>query len=281
MVEHKGLLYLFGGQVRNGECSDELFSLNLQQKTWRKIQAKNQNPGARCDHTMVSSENGIFICGGSNFMGEDNEPFAISSLLYLNLASQQMENNLHHLQKQMSHLYLKSLFSDVIFQVQDQKIFAHKMILSIRSQYFSNLFSSNMLESHQQEIKILDCNADTFKAFLKYIYCIEVDFTPELALDLFILCDKWLFNELKADCENFLGETLTRENIVQRAELAEKLEAPKLRNDIIEFIIANSVEMEKNQDLLKLPPIFLVKAISELEERRKSVDKNSRNKSSK
>jgi len=131
--------------------------------------------------------------------------------------------------------------------------------------YFSKMFSSNMLESNQKEIEIPDCKLDTFKAFLRYLYCSEVELTEELALDLLFLSDKWLCKELETECEDFLINTLMFENIISRAELAEKFGIKRLSDSVVEFIIENKIEMEKSRDLEKIHPSLLVKAIVKLQ----------------
>jgi len=168
---------------------------------------------------------------------------------------------------QMSQLYLSSMYSDVVFVIQEKKIFAHKLVLGTRCQYFSNMFSSGMLESNQKEIEIPDCKAATFEALLKYIYCDELDFTEDLALDLLVLSNKWLFKELEEDCEEFLADTMTLENAIDRAELANKFEAGILTNAVIEFIIQNLDELEKKGDLHEMPPAVNVKVMVELKKR--------------
>jgi len=206
------------------------------------------------------------------------------------------EKKMQNQSNQISQLYMNSHYSDVIFVVEDKKIFAHKMLLGIRCQFFSNMFSSilsefhlflflgQMSESNQKEIEIKDCKARTFEgilksffpnkilffelALLKYIYCNEVDLTDELALDLLVLCKKWLFKELEGECEDFLAETLKIENIVERAQLADQLEAGKLVNHIIEFIIPNMSELETRGILYQISSAIIVKALVELKNKK-------------
>ena len=100
---------------------------------------------------MISYEDGIFVIGGENQNGR------VFDLFYLNLGKSLLpfEKNktwivsLHKEKKFRAHLnqtkqlYKSSLYSDVIFKVQDQKIFAHKVFLGTRCKFFSDMFSSN------------------------------------------------------------------------------------------------------------------------------------------
>jgi len=137
------------------------------------------------------------------------------------------------------------------------------MLLGTHCQYFSKMFSSGMLEANQKEVEIQDCKAETFEALLKYIYCGEAEFTDEIATDLFILCNKWFFKELEEECEGYLAETLTLENILERTKLVEKFEAQELTNSLLSFIIENIIELEKRGDFYEMPPAINVKIILE------------------
>ena len=141
------------------------------------------------------------------------------------------------------------------------------------------------MEANQKEIEITDCKAASFKgiftrensfdkdlALLKYIYCDEVDFTEGLALDLFVLCNKWLFKELEEECEDYLAESLTVGNVLERAQLANKLEAVKLMGSVIQFIIEKMPELEKRGDLYKMPSVINVKVMFELKNRAEKAE---------
>jgi len=261
LTQHRGLLYIFGGKKGPRRFSGRLFSVDLKKNEVKENRVKNKYPSWRNHHTMIPCEHGIFLYGGE---GKDLDK-NLSDIFYLNLVSTQKEKRLCELQEQVSHLYLNRLYSDVVFLIEGEKIFAHKTILTIHSMYFSKMFSSNMLESNQKEIEIPDCKLDTFKAFLRYLYCSEVELTEELALDLLFLSDKWLCKELETECEDFLINTLMFENIISRAELAEKFGIKRLSDSVVEFIIENKIEMEKSRDLEKIHPSLLVKAIVKLQ----------------
>lgn len=53
--------------------------------------------------------------------------------------------------------------SDIMFNVENQIIYAHKEILIRKSTYFDNLFNSGMTESRQLIIEFRDCEYSPFK----------------------------------------------------------------------------------------------------------------------
>ena len=47
-------------------------------------------------------------------------------------------------------------FHDVVFEMHGKQIYAHKVILAARSQYFAAMFSSEMVEAKQNILSITD-----------------------------------------------------------------------------------------------------------------------------
>ena len=70
--------------------------------------------------------------------------------------------------------------SDVQFVFQDEVIPAHAPILCARSEVFQKLLSAGMQESVSKEIVVEDCDAATFKAFLKFLYTDRLPMIEEL-----------------------------------------------------------------------------------------------------
>lgn len=66
-------------------------------------------------------------------------------------------------------------FADIQFKVQDQTIYAHKNILSIRSIYFNRLFKSGMRESSDGIIHITDISYAGLIALLTFLYTNQLE----------------------------------------------------------------------------------------------------------
>lgn len=69
----------------------------------------------------------------------------------------------------MAQLCMSSDYSDVIFNVENQKLPAHRVILAARSEYFRALLYGGLAETTQTEIQ-LQIPLAAFKALLRYIY---------------------------------------------------------------------------------------------------------------
>eukprot|EP00929_Paragymnodinium_shiwhaense_P105670 TRINITY_DN70725_c0_g1_i1.p1 TRINITY_DN70725_c0_g1~~TRINITY_DN70725_c0_g1_i1.p1 ORF type:complete len:515 (-),score=91.27 TRINITY_DN70725_c0_g1_i1:89-1633(-) len=65
--------------------------------------------------------------------------------------------------------------SDMVFIVDGIRIQAHSQVLRVRSAVVSGLLSSGLRESTAREIVIDDCDAASFRAFLKFLYTDDLD----------------------------------------------------------------------------------------------------------
>ncbi|CAB3385502.1 Hypothetical predicted protein [Cloeon dipterum] len=117
--------------------------------------------------------------------------------------------------------------ADFAFIVEGKKIHVHKMLLAISSDVFKGMFLGDFEDSTAKE-KIIDhFSYNSFYAFLKYLYTDEVDFTSELALDVYAVAHLYqaiLFQAegLREFCFNYCMEHLVE--VVNSIDLDENKE---------------------------------------------------------
>ncbi len=85
-------------------------------------------------------------------------------------------------------------------------------------------------------------------AFLEYLYSDDVELDVNLAKDLLTQADKYSIPALKELCENFLLGHIEPNNYVLLANLAELLEANKLRDAVRDFIAKNIKALKARKD---------------------------------
>jgi speckle-type POZ protein len=107
-------------------------------------------------------------------------------------------------------------FSDVNFNIGGREFPAHKVILSARSQYFAAMFQHPMKENSTNQVKIDDIEPEVFDQLLHFIYTgrVPLDKLETMAAGLFIAADKYLMDELKMKCENYLLHQMSPDNCV-------------------------------------------------------------------
>lgn len=136
------------------------------------------------------------------------------------------------------HFYNNEEFSDVIFLVEGQRVFGHKMILSIVSDCFRAMFTTGFRESETgAEIEIPGCSYNAFLDMMSYIYTGQ---TPRLQsgqdgemevqriVDLLEIADQFMLDNLKQICERILQPTVNSETVEYIVEEAQKTNAAQL-----------------------------------------------------
>lgn len=253
----RGRLYLFGGSGTSAKCFQDLQILDRQQMAWLDVsqrdgkrtipsyrdasldRASNPNeedsvpsvlihgrgPGQRAGHTATAVHRSIFIFGGSvgsdylnDFFVLDTDPdpeAAVSELTGLQL-----------LERRLRHFCNDEELADVIFIVQGQKVYAHKMILSIVSECFRAMFTTGFRESNAVEIDIPDCSHRAFIAVMEYIYSGALP-QADLLVEVLELADRFFLDHLKQVCESRLcPDTESAEFLLS---VAQKTNANQLR----------------------------------------------------
>lgn len=234
----RGRLFLFGGSGTSAKCFQDLQIYDRQEMAWLDVsqydgkrgiscyndaatweRTPNPNdedavpsvlihgsgPRRRAGHTATAVHSNIFIFGGScgsdylnDFFVLDTDP-APQAVVSEPTSVQQLERRLRH-------FFNDEEFADVVFLVQGQRVYGHKMILSIVSDCFRAMFTTGFRESDASEIEIPDCTYRGFLCVMEYMYTgvIPSNANTELLVELLELADRFFLDHLKQTCESRL-----------------------------------------------------------------------------
>lgn len=139
----------------------------------------------------------------------------------------------------------KNLFNQDIDSGQDAKIICrgktfkvHRNILSNRSDVFSVMLQSAMLEGQTGVITIKDMGPKLCEQFLLFLYTGKLpQLTVRSAVQLYECGDKYNVVSLKKNCVSFLADRLTKENVCTMLALADRHSDQEFREIIIQFLI--------------------------------------------
>lgn len=159
---------------------------------------------------------------------------------------------------------MKNEHADVTFIVENTRIPAHKVILSVRSSYFYTLFSGGFAEAKQNEIE-LTVPLDAFKAILKYIYtgCLSLaalEIHP--IIEIYDLAEQYGFETLNKIISEYLTVNLRLDNSVSILNAAHLYSLNDLQAACLNFMDFNSTEIINHdtfKDLLQFPLCTLLK----------------------
>ena len=226
-------------------------------------------PARRAGHTATAVGRKIYIFGGSygskylnDFYILDTDPPPQSVVTE--------PNSLQLIERRLRHFFNDEEFADVTFIVQGQKVYGHKMILSIVSECFRAMFTTGFRESDEHEIEIPDCTYTAFVAVMEYIYTgtlpssffdivlnnnsmtnhmhtgdmHQLQFRDRVSaqlirvVEVLELADRFFLDHLKQICESHLQNAVTMETVEYLLPVAQKTNSSQLQS-ICEHLIRN------------------------------------------
>ena len=138
----------------------------------------------------------------------------------------------------LTKLLNDSSLADVTFQLKNEAIKAHSIIVSAGSPVLSVMFTQDFVESRTRVVEIKDTKPQVFKQLLHYIYTGKA---PEIeregmAHDLLVAADKYGVESLKEECANGLIKNLKVENASRTLITAHLHSSSKLHESTLSFM---------------------------------------------
>lgn len=213
------------------------------------VLVQGQAPGRRAGHTATAVNRKIYVFGGScgseylnDFFTLDTDPPPL-----VNVSE---PTSLQLFEQTLCSFYNNDEFSDVTFVVEGQKIFGHKIVLSVVSDFFRAMFTTGFKESETgAEIEIPNCSFRAFVAMMEYIYTgktLNIDLSSDRGaaisqiVDLLELADQFFLGHLKQSCEKMLQPAVNDETVEHLLKAARKGNAAQLLS-VCEHYLRNRV----------------------------------------
>lgn len=118
---------------------------------------------------------------------------------------------------QFEELFKNKAQSDVYLNFGGRIFPAHKIILSARSKMFAAMFEHETAEKLSNQVDIQDIDSDVFQEVLHYLYTgrMSRETLDKMAVGVLAVADKYLLDELKAECENHLTKRISADNCAE------------------------------------------------------------------
>ena len=152
-----------------------------------------------------------------------------------------------NLARDFESLLLNPMNADVIFLVENSRVFAHKIILAIRSPVFATIFQNDMKKRKTNEMKIVDMSSAVLCELLRFIYTGSYQ-CEKLSEGLLYAANRYDLKDLKQICEDEMCKKLTVCNVVRLLIMSGLHQAKKLKRAAIFFIIQNKACVIKEPD---------------------------------
>lgn len=144
----------------------------------------------------------------------------------------------------LSVFSMSSTLSDLTIQIDDEKIFTHKLILAAASPVW--LSGLTMKEAEENTIIIKDVEVDVMKAILKFLYTGKPDVFDEfeMAMKVLVVADAYAMDNLKFLIEQKLIKWVTFDTVLKIIDHADNHRAKNLVRTCIKFIIDQRISGE-------------------------------------
>lgn len=191
------------------------------------LKSVDQSLTILCEYTNCYEPNGIAIPAESNLL-------QVTSNNSLLMASSDFETLLND----PRHSDVK-----IICGNGGDEFYAHKAILTARSQVFAATFEHDMRERAENVLIIEDLRREVMAELLRYIYCGRVNDIHKFASELLSAADRYALQDLKNRCEEELIKGINVANATMLLVFADLHSTKKLKTEVTAYVISHSKEI--------------------------------------
>ena len=163
-------MLVFGGQYYDAaadlhfECENDLCVFNWRHSSWSAIAADQTTPLRRACHAAGVVNKRVYLIGGRYWDVAEDDYIFLNDIqtLEMHAAStlaadwREFVNNEH--------------LSDITIEVGGSAVYAHRVVLAARCEYFRAMFSSGMRETTSSTITLDEIEYEVFLAVLTHLY---------------------------------------------------------------------------------------------------------------
>ncbi|XP_043912925.1 kelch-like protein 4 [Protopterus annectens] len=162
-----------------------------------------------------------------------------------------MENYLQHKQ-----------LCDVLLIAGDHKIPAHRLVLSAVSDYFAAMFTNDVREAKQEEIKMEGVDPAALKSLVHYAYTGVLELKEDTIESLLAAACLLQLSQVIEVCCNFLMKQLHPSNCLGIRSFADAQGCLQLLKVAHSYTMEHFLEVIRNQEFLLLPDSEILKLLA-------------------
>uniref|UniRef100_A0A8C2U6D2 Kelch like family member 5 n=1 Tax=Coturnix japonica TaxID=93934 RepID=A0A8C2U6D2_COTJA len=162
-----------------------------------------------------------------------------------------MENYLRHKQ-----------LCDVVLVAGDRRIPAHRLVLSSVSDYFAAMFTNDVREARQEEIKMEGVEPNALWALVQYAYTGRLELKEDNIECLLSTACLLQLSQVVEACCNFLMKQLHPSNCLGIRSFADAQGCTDLHKVAHNYTMENFMEVIRNQEFLLLPATEIAKLLA-------------------
>jgi N-acetylneuraminic acid mutarotase len=259
-------LYLFGGSGHTTRCFNDVHVYDPKEQAWFLcVQIANEPisaPERRAGHVAVVVDRRLFISGGAcgtQYYGK-GKWFILDTDAPPSMQSASAPLCAESVRRVMSDYLNRQQFSDVTFLVEGRRLYSHRILLTLFSDYFRRAFACGMRETFEPEIVIEGISYETFYALLEFLYTGKLKLTEAQLNDVCFLmgllraADQFCVDCVKQMCEKHLSSLVDNENVEGLLQEAERFQAHQLRQHCEWFRRQEQFTGDEDDGQMGVPP---------------------------
>ncbi|NXD18039.1 KLHL4 protein, partial [Nothocercus nigrocapillus] len=174
----------------------------------------------------------------------------------------QSTNHAEQTFRKMENYLQQKQLCDVLLIAGDQKIPAHRLVLSAVSDYFAAMFTNDVREAKQEEIKMEGVDPDALKALVRYAYTGILELKEDTIESLLAAACLLQLSQVIEVCCNFLMKQLHPSNCLGIRSFGDAQGCSELLKVAHTYTMEHFTEVIKNQEFLLLPANEIAKLLS-------------------
>ncbi|XP_059919380.1 kelch-like protein 4 isoform X3 [Gadus macrocephalus] len=193
---------------------------------------------------------GLALSTSSRMTSNGSEEF-FQATNHAELTFRKMETYLQHKQ-----------LCDVLLIAGDHRIPAHRLVLSSVSDYFAAMFTNDVLEAKQEEIKMEGVDPEALRSLVHFAYTGVLELKEETIESLLAAACLLQLSQVIQVCCGFLMKQLHPSNCLGIRSFADAQGCLDLLNVAHCYTTEHFLEVIQNQEFLLLPTAEIVKLLS-------------------
>lgn len=142
---------------------------------------------------------------------------------------------------------------DVVLLAGQKRIPAHRLLLSAVSDYFSAMFTSDVREASEREIRLEDVDPAALQALVQFMYTGRIDLLEETVENLLSTACLLQLSDVVDTCSAFLKKQLHPSNCLGIRAFADAQGVTDLWKSANEYTSEHIMEVIQNQEFVLLP----------------------------
>ena len=147
----------------------------------------------------------------------------------------------------------EGLLCDVVLEIEDIDVPAHRLVLAASSTYFYSMFVHDMLESKQERIKLQGVDPEAIQLLVEFAYTAKLQITTTNVQTLMTAASLFNFPAVFKATSKFLSKQLHPSNCLGIRLFAKTHGSSELVDSASTFFCSNFTETIENDEFLNLP----------------------------